>query len=360
MEPTSLVLGVEEVALQEEVLHFLDRSPRLHVVGLAEDGAGLSRVVRERRPDAAVASPSVVATAPGLDGAPLLVVAARETTEALRAALGAGARGFYLWPEEREALALEAERSRRASPVSESAPGRVIAVLGARGGAGATFLATNLAAALAGSGATTALADLDLFFADLTPALGVDGHEPTLADLAPLASEVTAEQLDRVLYDHPRGFRVLPAPGDPQQAATIGPRQVTAAVGALSLRHEVVVVHVPRQLGPPALAALESADVILVVLSLDVLAFRDARRLLGFLEANRLRSRCRLVVNRAVRSEVAPADAEDVFGMRPVCVLGVHRGATRAQNRGEVVAGGRSRVSRRIAALAGQLMDEAL
>ena len=357
VEPTSLVLGVEEVALQEEVLHFLDRSPRLHVVGLAEDGAGLARVVRERRPDAAVASPSVAAGARGLDGASLLVVAARETTEALRAALGAGANGFFLWPEEREALAREAERSRRPAPAAASVRGRVIAVVGARGGAGATFLATNLAATLADAGTNTALADLDLFFADITPALGVDEHERTLADLAPLAGEVTPEHLDRVLVTHPRGFRVLLAPSDPGQADAIAPTQVSAAIEALRGSHEAVVAHVPRQLDGPSLAALEAADVILVVLSLDVLAFRDARRLLGFLEARGLRDRVRLVVNRAARSEVVPGDAEDVLGLRPACVLGVLSGVTRAQNRGEVVVGRRGRVMRRIAALAGELME---
>jgi DNA-binding NarL/FixJ family response regulator len=108
---TTVILGFEEPALQDEVLHFLDRLPQIRVVGAAADVRDLERRIRDGHPDAVVVSPPVLNGDADLDGIALFVVAERETTEGLRTALRAGARGFYLWPEEREEMAREAERS---------------------------------------------------------------------------------------------------------------------------------------------------------------------------------------------------------------------------------------------------------
>jgi pilus assembly protein CpaE len=357
MHEASIVLGMEDSAIQEEVLHFLDRLPRLRVVGAADDGPGLARAVRDHRPDAAVVSPGLL---PGgdVDGAALLVVAARETTSTLRAALRAGARGFYLWPEERDRLARDAERAAR--PRSEDRPsaGRVVAVFGPRGGVGATFLATNLAAALAARDADTVLVDLDPYFANVTTALGIDDESvPTIAELAPVAEELSGEHLDRVLHRHPLGFEALLAPHRPMSHA-LDPAVVSASVRALRARHEVVVLHVPRALDDAARTALEGSDMVLLVVTLDVLALRDARRALDLLRGTGLDGRCRLVLNRIGRGEVVPDDAERVLGLRPVALIREDRAVRRAQDRGEVVTGRSTPASRRVASLARHILDE--
>lgn len=359
MQQTTVVLGLAEAALQEAVLHFLDHRPRLAVVRAVDEGSALSRVLLESHPDAAVVSPEVAAAAPELNGAALFVVAERETTAGLRAALRVGARGFYLWPEEREGLAVDAERSGRTAPAEGREPGRVIAVLGARGGAGSTFVSTHLAAAFAAREAEVVLADLDLVYGDAAPALGIPpGGEPgTIADLVPVAEEITAEHLERVLYRHPRGFRVLLAPPDPAAAGAVGPEVARATVRALGADAGVVVMQVSRSLDAVALAALEEADTIVLVVNLDVLAFRAAKRVMSVLAARGLDARCRLVVNRASRSEVVPQDAERVFGLRPLAVLGTDRAVPRAQNRGQVLAG-RSVAARRLATLAASLVED--
>lgn len=357
---TRIVLALEGTGLEEEVLHFLDRSPRLRVERVAEDPATLARVVRETSPDAVVVSPAVLASTTDLDGAAVMVVDARETIEGLRAALRAGAQGFYLWPEERDGLLRGVARS--GQPAAEPATlGRAIAVLGARGGAGATFLATNLAAACVARGAETVLADLDVFYADITAALGIvqNGRPRTVADLAPVADELTPEHLERVLHPHPRGFRVLLAPAEVEAALDVGPGMLAGAVRELRSMAGVVILHLPRAMTAATLAGLEAADEILLVVTLDVLAFRDARRLLRFLEGRGMADRCRLVINRANRAEVIPEDAEHVFGLRPECVLGFDRSVLRAQNRGELVAGRSGRVPRRIAALAHRVLEGA-
>lgn len=357
MHAASIVLGMDDLAVQEEVLHFLDRLPGLRVVGAADDASGLARAVREHRPDAAVVSPALLEQG-DLDGAAVLVVAGRETTSALRAALRAGARGFYLWPEEREALAREAERSGRPRPEHRPSAGRTVAVFGPRGGVGTTFLATNLAAACAAKDADVVLVDLDPFFADTTTALSVDDEAaPTIAELAPVANELTGDHLERVLHQHPLGFRILLAPNRPMGAG-LDPAVVTASVRALRARHEVVLLHLPRALDDATRAALEEADLILLVVTLDVLALRDARRVLDVLRASGLEGRFRLVLNRVGRGEVVPDDAERVLGLRPVVMIREDRAVRRAQDRGEVVTGRSTAAARRVAVLARRILEE--
>ncbi|MGH2675963.1 MAG: AAA family ATPase [Actinomycetota bacterium] len=357
MPEVSVVLGMEDPAFQEEVLHFLDRTPFLRVVGAAGDAPGLAREVRDHRPDAAVVSPGLLAGG-YVDGATVLVVAARETTSGLRAALRAGARGFYLWPDEREAMARDAERAARPRPQERPSPGRVVAVFGPRGGAGVTFVATNLAAACADRGTDTVLADLDPFFGDVAAALGIDdGAVPTIAELVPLVDELSGEHLDRVLHPHPRGFRVLLAPNRPLTDG-LDPQVVSASIRALRARHEAVLLHVPRALDGSTRVALEEADLVLIVITLDVLALRDARRALDVLKASGLEGRCRLIVNRVGRGEIVPEDAERVLGLRPALLIKEDRAVRRAQDRGELVSGRSTPAARRVAALSRSLLDD--
>jgi pilus assembly protein CpaE len=360
VQETSLVLAIEDPALQDEVLHFFGRIPRLRVVGAVGTAPELARRLRERRPDVAVVSPGVLGTTRDLDGAALLVVGTEERTGDLRLALRAGARGFYLWPQERDALGRDAARVTPPPVGAEGTPGRAVAVYGPRGGAGATFLATNLAAACSRSGSTI-LADLDLFFADVTAALGFDADQETrtLADLVPVLDELAGEHVEPVLRDHAGGFRALVAPAAPDAAGGFGADQATALVKALKDLAEVVVLHLPRCLDDGIRGALESADQILVVVTLDVLAFRDARRALGLLDELGLGSRVQLVINRAARSEVVPEDAERVFGLAPIAVIRHDRAVPRAQNRGELVIGRSGPAARGVQALARRLMSEA-
>jgi pilus assembly protein CpaE len=352
---TTVVLGLEDRSLQEEMLRFLEGQPRVRVLGAEDDGPGLARRIREAHPDAAVASPEVVRAAPDMNGAALYVVAQRETTEALRTAIRASARGFYLWPEEREALAREAASAARPAQAPEGGMGRVVSVFGARGGAGTTFLATHLAAACAAEGASTTLVDADPFFGDVGPALGVapNGAVRTAADLAEVADELAWEHLDAVLYEHPRGFRVLLAPPEP---AVPAPASLPDVVAALRPRQDAVIVHLPRWMDA-ALPAIEASDLVLVVVTLDVLAFRDARRTLGFLDEQGLAGKCRLVVNRSARAEVIPDDVERVFGMPPVAVIPADRAVGRAQDRGELLSP-RSRAGAKLRDLAGHVLRE--
>lgn len=358
MHETGVVLAFEDPALQEEVLHFLDRLPRVRVLGVAGDGSELVRRIRDRRPQAIVASPAVLARTPDVDGASVLVVAPAETTAGLRTALQAGATGFYLWPAERDGLGRDAERAARPPRTEPARFGRVVAVHGPRGGAGCTFVATNLAAAFADRDADTVLIDLDAFGADVTAAIGLppDSTIATTADLVPVVTELAEEHLDRVLHPHAGGFRVLPAPHR-AGVDTLPPIGITAMLRLIRDRFDVAVLHLPRALGAAEIAALEAADIVLMIVTLDVLGVRAARRAVDLFAELGIEERCRVVLNRATRGEIVPDDVRRALGLPIAAVIRHDRAVPRAQNRGELVASRGSPAGRRLAALTRTILE---
>ena len=343
-----VVLALEQHDVAEEVMHFLDRSGRARVVATAADDRQLVEAVRQLEPDAIVAQPSLVAGT-DIDGCALLALETRETTASLRAAIAAGARGFYLWPTDRDALA----GATAATIVRSEQPERRASVIGvhaARGGAGATFVATHLSRALARMGKSVILIDADTTFGDIGIALGApvagpgtDGStEPdpelpqTLGDLLPLDGEIAPRHLDQVLWEHREGFRVLLAPA-PEEAARIDARDVGAAVEAAAAMADVVVVHLPRSLDEPVRATVAGVDRLIEILSLDVLSFRAATRTIEALRSTGVAERMSFVVNRAARGEIVAADVERVFGRAPLAVLPHERAVARAQDNGRLL-----------------------
>jgi hypothetical protein len=120
-EVARVVVALEANEVAEEVMHFLDRSGTARVVATAADDRQLIEAVRQLDPDAVVAQPSLVEPA-AVRGPAVLALDTRESVSALRAAIRVGARGFYLWPGERDALAGAAGRPSRLNTSARSVP----------------------------------------------------------------------------------------------------------------------------------------------------------------------------------------------------------------------------------------------
>lgn len=349
----TVVLGLEASDVAEEVMHFLDRTGRARVVATADDDRHLVEAVRQLEPDAVVAQPGLIDPAVVRSSA-VLALATRETVSSLRAAIEVGARGYFLWPAERDQLAA-AVAATRLAPVPTDRRAVVTAIHGARGGVGATFVATHLAAAFQRRG-TCIVIDGDPLYGDVASVIGVPADGPhTLADLAPLGEELTPAHLDETLWQHPSGFRVLPGP-PPEAAASVRPADLARVVESAGTMSDAVVVHLPRALDGLARAGLRSADRIVEVLSLDVLSFRAATRALEAFGPLHLPAPVGFVVNRAARAEITPADVERVFGAAPLAVLPADRGVGRAQDHGRLMPP-KGRLARAFDRLAARLLE---
>jgi pilus assembly protein CpaE len=345
-----VVLAVDEHDVAEEVMHFLDRVGVADVVATAVDERQLAEAVRQLEPDAVVASPSLLRRGLPSGGRPVLAVDTRESVGSLRAAIRAGAHGFFLWPQEREELAAASRRTALAS----SRPGdggRLIAIVGSRGGAGTTFLATHLASAYARRKRDCVLVDLDVLFDDLGAALGipVDAPVPTLVDLL---SEDGVVATERRPWTHPAGFRVIPGSSSPDLNG-LDPDDVGAVIDATTHASDVVITHLPRAVTPVARVVVARADEVVVVLTLDVGSFRAAKRAV---EAFDVQERCRFVVNRAARADVTVADVQRVFGREALGVVPASAAVRSAQDRGQLLPA-RGRVARAVDRIAAALVE---
>jgi pilus assembly protein CpaE len=173
----------------------------------------------------------------------------------------------------------------RQEEAQKAGPGTVIAVVSASGGSGKTFLATNLAYHLVSSKKQTCLIDLDLQFGELSTALRLKPRH-TIHDLlaAETEEEDIAARLEDYLERHESGIRVLAAPDDPEQADSIEAFHVANVIGAARSKFDYVIVDTPTALSEGVLVALEQADQIFCLATLDLPSVRNLGVMLNTLK----------------------------------------------------------------------------
>jgi secretion/DNA translocation related CpaE-like protein len=256
---------------------------------------------------------------------------------AWRGAVGVGAEHVVVLPEgEAFLVGLLGEGGTRAAE-----HGRVVAVLGGRGGAGASVLAAAVATAAADRGGRALLVDCDPLAGGVDLLLGVE-EQPGLrwAGLGLAGGRVSAEALHGALPGRAvRGGRVTVLACGRDEAAP-EPAAVAAVVDAGRRAGDTVVCDLPRTLGPAALAALERADLAVLVVPAEVRACAAAQRVAAAVAGRA--ARLAVVVRGPApgglsREDVAAALALDVL----TCVR-PDRGIAGALERGRLPAGRRS------------------
>jgi len=232
--------------------------------------------------------------------------------ELLRRAMQAGVRDILPAPmsaatveralgcvQEREAFRFHQEEGR----------GKVLAFVPAKGGAGATFLATNLAYALATHGHRVLVVDLNLYFGDA--ALFVADHPPTssVVDLAREMRRMDAALLDACVLKARENLHLLAAPISPHQLDLVTPDAVERIVGLARAHYDFVILDLSRTLTPATVKALDLAERIHLTLQLTLPCVQDAKRMTAvFRELGYPLDKLQLVVNRYEKSGLVNLD----------------------------------------------------
>lgn len=283
-------------------------------------------------------------------GVPVLALSARQDAEFLLAAMRAGVREVLPLSPDGQHLRAALERVAGMRRIRRDARGKLLAFVSCKGGSGATFLAANLAYALAAQGSRTALLDFNLQFGDAL--LFLSDREPvrTLADLARAHERLDATFLAASMTEV-GPLSVLAAAQDPAQSADILPDHLASVLALARSRYDHVVVDVGRNLDARSLRALDQADQIYPVLQITLPFIRDGRRLLevfgglGY-DAGRISP----VVNRHERrGDISIAEVEQTLGMAVARTIPNHYAAAAASvNQGVpiITLAGRSPVSR--------------
>jgi pilus assembly protein CpaE len=195
--------------------------------------------------------------------------------------------------------------------------GELTVVFSCRGGGGATTLAVNTAALIARGGRSVCIVDLDLQLGDVCAALDVTA-QTSLSSVAREVHTLDGVSLRRRLAQHGSGICALSQAGHLDDLDPQLPARLPQLLDTLRTHFDHVIVDGVRDFGDLALAALEGATRILVVVTQDVPSVRRAARVLGLFGALGIpEAKCALVVNRvARRAAIDDAAIERALAMK--------------------------------------------
>jgi pilus assembly protein CpaE len=205
------------------------------------------------------------------------------------------------------------------------AVGRVIAVVGAKGGVGASTVSHNIAWAIARDLALeSVVVDLDLAFG--TAGLDYNQDPPQgLADAVFSPDRVDTAFIDRLLSKCTDHLSLLAAPATLDRVYDFAGEAFDTTLDSLRSSIPCIVLDVPHQWTAWTKRILVSADDILVVAGPDLANLRNAKNFVDLLRSSRPNDQrphyCLNQVGVPKRPEITPADFAKALESEPLAVI---------------------------------------
>jgi len=203
--------------------------------------------------------------------------------------------------------------------------GRIIAVVGAKGGVGASTVAHNVAFAIARDLAMdSVVADLDLAFG--TAGLDYNQDPPQgIADAVFSPDRVDTAFLDRLLSKCTDHLSLLAAPATLDKVYDFGADAFDSIFDTLRTTMPCIVLDIPHQWSGWTKRALISADDILIVASPDLANLRNTKNIFDLLKASRPNDRpplyCLNQVGVPKRPEINVAEFAKAIESQPIASI---------------------------------------
>lgn len=203
--------------------------------------------------------------------------------------------------------------------------GRIIAVVGAKGGVGASSVAHNLAWSIArGLELQTVIADLDLAFG--TAGLDFNQDPPQgIAEAVFAPDRVDSNLVDRLLSKCSDSLSILAAPATIERLYDLTETAYDAVIDVLRSTSPCTVLDVPHQWTAWTKRVLVGADDVVIVAYPDLANLRNAKTLFDALRQARLNDRPPQVVLNGVgvprRPEIAAAEFAKAIEIEPSAVI---------------------------------------
>ena len=203
--------------------------------------------------------------------------------------------------------------------------GRVIAVVGAKGGVGASTIAHNISWAIAHDlKLDSVIADLDLPFG--TAGLDYNQDPPQgIADAVFSPDRIDHAFVDRLLSKCTDHLSLLAAPATLERAYDFGTEAFDGIFDALRVSMPCIVLDIPHQWNDWTRHTLVTADEILIVAAPDLANLRNAKNIFDFLRTARVNDHhpfyCLNQVGVPKRPEIKPAEFAKALEDQPVAVI---------------------------------------
>lgn len=306
------VLIVDDIADTRENLSKLLMFERdIEVVGTAGSGPEAIEFCRRNHPDVLLldinmpemdgikAAELISGEMPGIG---IIMMSVQGEQDYLRRAMLAGAREFLIKPFSGDELVrsirhvYRLESSKRAMaaaaviPVggrlqsqaqggesNESRQGTIITVVGPKGGVGRTTIAANLAVALKlSTQKKVALVDGSLYFGDVGVMMNLLSNK-SIIDAVEHIDGLEADLLNDLMATHSSGVKVMLAPPAPEMAELVNAEHMRRILVEMAANYDYIVVDTWPSFADTVLTAMDLADHILLIMTLEMTAIKDVK-----------------------------------------------------------------------------------
>ncbi len=316
------VLIVDDIAeTRENIRKLLQFDSEFEVAGTARSGREAIELSKELKPDVVLMDINM----PDIDGitatemirrnnsfSQIVILSVQGDPNYMRRAMLAGARDFLTKPPVVDELTAAIRRAGKmardekqkgtsisqgggpgAIPMANAAVsyGKIILVYSPKGGTGSTTVAINLGMTLQTEETPVALIDGNLEFGDLAVFLNLQG-KLNVVDLASRAEELDPEIVEEVMIDHhSSGVKILACPTRPEYAESVNGEQFGKVLEYLRRMYSYIVIDAASSLTDVTLAALDAADVILLITTQDIPSIKNSRLFLDLVDVLKVNRR---------------------------------------------------------------------
>ena len=203
--------------------------------------------------------------------------------------------------------------------------GRVVAVIGARGGAGSSTLSHNIGWCIAEElHINTTIVDLDLPFGTV----GLDFNDEAsqgVCDALSAPERLDDVLLDRLLLKRGEHLSLFTAPAALERDYDAVPESYEAVIGAVRQITPCVILDLPHGWQPWIKASLLAADDVVIVATPDLTSLRNAKNIIELVKNARPNDTPpRLVINQVgmpKRPEIPSKDFAETMGLAPSAII---------------------------------------
>jgi len=253
---------------------------------------------------------------------PVVVLSGRSDPEEMQTCLQAGCAEYYVKSGMVMMTVVDAiprflVEGRRLRKKQEK--GFLYVFLSAKGGTGTSSLCANIGTSLAGhlAQSTVAIADLVLPMGSIAALVGAKEDEFNLVTVANQPTEkITPAFLKDNLVVPPRwAFHLLPGAPDPETAINLNVGHIPNIVESMRKVYDHVLVDLGRSLSRISLPLIQSADLVVLILSTDLSTVNHTKKLWHYLRAQGISADHMFpILNRAVGLEgLTKAEAEKIL-----------------------------------------------
>jgi pilus assembly protein CpaE len=244
----------------------------------------------------------------------------RTDSQLLLKAMRMGVKEFLLQPlneqEVRQALAgFKAKSSQASGHTVPGKIGRIISIMGSKGGVGTTTVAVNLAVSLAETKAkqSVALVDLNAVVGEIPLFLAV---RPSYhwGEIMQNIGRLDSAFLMNIMVRHGSGLYVLPSPSKLNGYPVATPDTMQRVLNVLRDMFDVVVIDGGQSMDSAYLKVIEMSDALLIISILSLPCLHNTHNMLQSLKGLSIlpQDRMRVVINRYLKkSDVSIPEAEE-------------------------------------------------